>query len=335
MNEPLVSVLIPVYNHARYVRQCLDSLLTEGWPNLEVLIIDDGSTDDSFEVVQAWRAEHPGAFARFDLTKQENLGITRTLNRLVAKASGEFITLVASDDSLLREGIKKRLELLLSNTSLLGVIGDSHLMNDESHVYHESGTVGYAGRGTEVFRSSKSMALELIIRWWMPGPILLLRKDAFDSITGVGLYDETLSFEDRDFYLRLLARRALGFVPFPVANYRFVPGMTKYSDDRFASLIADEASVDRKHYNKFQGVERGALFLRGQFLSSRAVPKWKLRRIFWTALWRILERFYGHYAACKYPAARQTVVNQASVVVDRKRHGYLAPGNISSKSRKW
>ncbi len=260
MAEPLVSVVIPVYNHARYVRQCLDSLLSEGWPNLEILITDDGSTDGSYEVIEKWRAEHPYAFARFALTKQENRGLTKTLNSLVSQARGEFVTLLASDDYLLPGGIAVRIDTLRAHPNWFGVTGNAWIIDTSGHLIHKDGTVGFKGRTKGIFGHSDTLRRELLIRWWSPGPTLLLRRDCFDSRKGLGLYDENISFEDRDYYIRLLAHNALGFVDYPVAAYRVDP--IRLATPPSPNLLMDEVRSELKNLELFSFFEKFALWCR-------------------------------------------------------------------------
>jgi glycosyltransferase involved in cell wall biosynthesis len=110
-----VSVLIPSYNHEKFVSACLDSVARETYPDIEILLIDDGSRDRTYDVACAWRDLHAGRFARIDMQRQDNAGLTRTLNRLIEKSRGQYIALLASDDMLAEGGIAARVEALHSH----------------------------------------------------------------------------------------------------------------------------------------------------------------------------------------------------------------------------
>jgi len=86
-----VSVLIPLYNHERYIEECLDSVLTQDIPNIELLLLDDGSSDRGFDVECRWRDRHNGRFVRIQFDQQTNAGITHTVYRLIRKSMGRFI----------------------------------------------------------------------------------------------------------------------------------------------------------------------------------------------------------------------------------------------------
>lgn len=304
MNEPLVSVLIPVYNHARYMRQCLDSLLTEGWPNLEVLITDDGSTDNSFEIIQEWRTEHPNAFVRFDLEKQENQGLTKTLNLLVAKARGEFVTLVASDDYLLPGGISARIESLQEHPNWFGIIGNAWIIDPSGNLINEDGALEFKGRRKGIFGDSDTLKRELLIRWWSPGPTLLLRRDCFDSKKGLGLYDETISFEDRDYYIRLLARNALGFVDYPVAAYRVDP--VRLATPPSSKMLLEEVRSELKNLKQFSGFEQFVLWCRAHRTLAKLLLREnphsytaKLRLWLFQGVWAAVQIYHRVYLRLK------------------------------------
>ena len=108
---PLVSVLVPAYNHERYIAAALDSIRDDGYPNLEIVVIDDGSTDETWDRVVAWERANRDAVA-IRTTRQSNVGLAMTLNRLLEQASGSYATTLASDDRLLPGGIEARVGAL-------------------------------------------------------------------------------------------------------------------------------------------------------------------------------------------------------------------------------
>jgi glycosyltransferase involved in cell wall biosynthesis len=217
---PLVTVFMPVYNHAAFVEASLDSVAQEDYPELELVIIDDGSTDDSFPRVQRWVDAHAGRFRRIICRTPPNAGLCRTLNRLVAEIQGSFATMLASDDALIPGGIRARVEALQQHPEWLAVFGDAQTMDGDSKVYQQSNLVEEQEANLKALQDPQRITMELLLRWSIPGPVLLCRREAWDTVLGVGPYDESLFLEDRDFYLRLLARQALGFENRPVARYR-------------------------------------------------------------------------------------------------------------------
>ncbi len=214
---PLISIVVPVYNHEKFVRKTLDSVLEDGYGNKELVIIDDGSSDRSKDIVEEWIKENENRIA-VKFKSRENRGLTRTLNELIDWAEGEFITILASDDYLLPGGLEKRLNYLREHPEKLAVFGDCIVIDEEGNKIYDSGLSElHRARKKNLF-SPDGIKREFILRWSVPGPVLMVRKEIYDVI---GRYDETLHVEDWDFYLRMAAREVIGFIDEKVAAYRW------------------------------------------------------------------------------------------------------------------
>ena len=94
LDKPKVSVIVPFYNAERYLKQCLDSLQKQTYSNFEVLLINDGSIDQSYQIA----AEYVKIDERFSLITQSNAGIATARNVGLQKMSGEYVTFVDGDD---------------------------------------------------------------------------------------------------------------------------------------------------------------------------------------------------------------------------------------------
>lgn len=107
-NLPLVSVIIPVYNGAKFLEEALQSVFAQDYSNLEIIVVDDGSTDNSAEIVQ-----------RFPWVKyiyQKNQGVSVARNTAITKASGEYIAFIDSDDIWMPEKLSVQIEVMLKHT---------------------------------------------------------------------------------------------------------------------------------------------------------------------------------------------------------------------------
>lgn len=254
---PLVSVLIPLYNHARYIKRCLDSILEDGYPRIEIIIIDDGSKDDSVALAQQWYAEQePERIIRFELKSRPNRGVTRTVNELIAKVHGDYLVFLASDDYLLPGGITARLEYLRLHPAKLAVFGDSIVVDDCGSKTHDSGIVGLYGGHIEFLVREDLLAVELIYNWCVTGPGFMAYRKLFDQI---GLYDESLTVEDWDMYLRIAARGLLGFIPSPVAAYRYHGGNSVLNENMKAEQLESLMRTAWNNHRAFQGINRFGL----------------------------------------------------------------------------
>lgn len=291
-SPPLVSVLVPIYNHARYVETCLTSVRDCGYAPLELVLLDDGSTDGSFEVAQAWLRAHSDVFERVLLSRQENQGIPATLNRLVAQASGEFVTLLASDDLLLPGGIATRVKALLAAPDRMAVIGDCTVVDGEDCQVFASGIRDLRGGFKPALRRARYLQDELVIRWSVPGPAFLARRSLYDSEIGIGPYDETVGVEDRDFYLRLLKRNLLTFIDVPVAAYRVHDRNAFKQPERRLNLLKSMLIVEQRHLGDFNGLARTAMWLRANHYRA-TIRRESTDGLIWHALSRLLHRSLG------------------------------------------
>ena len=108
--EPLVSVIIPVYNVLPYLREALDSVINQTYKNLEILVVDDGSTDGSGEVCDEYLSD-----PRVIVIHQENKGLSGARNTALDRMTGEYVAFLDSDDAFMPDMIEKMLDALLLN----------------------------------------------------------------------------------------------------------------------------------------------------------------------------------------------------------------------------
>ena len=124
MITPLVSVIIPSYNHAAYIEQTINSVLRQTYSPIELIVIDDGSRDDSPQLLRRLAAEHG-----FRLELQTNQGLSRTLNTGIALATGKYICTVGSDDILMLDKTEKQVLFMEANPHI-AVCGGNQLLID-------------------------------------------------------------------------------------------------------------------------------------------------------------------------------------------------------------
>ena len=134
MDNKLVSVIIPAYNHEKYIQQTIKSIINQSYKTIELIIIDDGSKDSTFEKIKAMEAECKNRFTRFEYTAQKNMGTCITLNRLLSKCNGEYIYLIASDDIAKPNAIEKEVCFLEKNPEYGLCVGDNELIDSEGEI---------------------------------------------------------------------------------------------------------------------------------------------------------------------------------------------------------
>lgn len=130
---PLISVLIPAYNHERYIGDCIHSVMAQDWPRMELIVVDDGSRDGTWAKLQelSEEARKSGKFERVEIATQENRGTCETLNRLCSMSNGDFVAIIASDDMYVPGAFSAMVHPLLEDLTVGLVVGQNELMDDD------------------------------------------------------------------------------------------------------------------------------------------------------------------------------------------------------------
>ena len=264
---PLVSVLIPAYNHERFVQRCLDSVMEDPYPAKEIIIVDDGSTDHTREKIAEWvdRYEHQ---LRVEFVHRENRGIAATLNELAARAHGEFLRLGASDDYLLPGGLEAQVRYLQTHPTKRAVIGDSIVVDQYGNKLHDSGMRDLHGADKRLYGSDDGIRRAVIAQWAIGGPVALLRKSALET---ADRWTEGLRIDDWDFFLRLAARDALGFIDVSVCAYRLHGNnvsKTRHTATRIVNLT-ESWQVARRCADLFEEPYRSLLKAQSHYISAK------------------------------------------------------------------
>jgi glycosyltransferase involved in cell wall biosynthesis len=267
VRSPLVSVLIPAFNHEGFVERCLDSVLEDPYPAKEIVIIDDGSTDHTAERIAHWVAAH-GAEIAVEFVRRENRGIAATLNELAARSHGEFLRIGASDDYLLPGGLEAQVRYLMSHRHKGAVIGDSIVIDGDGNRLYDSGMCDLHGADKRLYDSSDGIRRAVIGHWAIGGPVTLLRKSVLET---VARWTEGLRIDDWDMFLRLAARDALGFIDVTVCAYRLHGAnfsKTRHTATRIVNL-AESREVAMSRLCLFGEPYRTLLRAQAQYISAK------------------------------------------------------------------
>ncbi|MBR1871279.1 MAG: glycosyltransferase family 2 protein [Kiritimatiellae bacterium] len=131
INPPLVSISIPAYNHEKYVQECIQSIIDQDWPRIELIVIDDGSTDSTWARIQEMRRECERRFERVVLETRPNKGCAATVRDLAALKHGEIRGGIASDDRYLPGAIANMAKVLVENDDVGLCVGTNILIDSE------------------------------------------------------------------------------------------------------------------------------------------------------------------------------------------------------------
>ncbi|MEA9565004.1 glycosyltransferase [Xanthomonas sp. WHRI 8932A] len=289
---PLVSVLIPAFNHERFVQRCLDSVLEDPYPCKEIVIIDDGSSDATGEKIAQWIAAH-GHRLPVQFVQRANRGVTATLNEAARCARGDYLRIVASDDYLIRDGLGRQVAYLEENLRKSAVIGDAIVVDAEGRQLHQSAMRDLHLANKKLYGSDAGIRRAVISEWAVSGAVMMLRRSAFDK----GMtWDETLRIEDWDFFLRLVAGDHLGFIDVAVCAYRLhETNVSKTRDvERRLENLSEFARVAARSCDLFTGVE--SWMLRAKLSLIHAKISF-LRRRYPSVLWHLAAHSVRNFIA--------------------------------------
>ena len=193
---PLVSVVIPTYNAERTFQETIYSVQNQTFSNIEIIIINDGSTDRTLDIIQNIKD------ARVKVFSYKNGGLPTARNRGIAQATGEFISFIDADDLWTTDKLERQLAALETHPEAAVAYSWTQTIDDQGHWLHQYHSVFFEG---DVY------AEILVNNFVSNGSNVLVRKEA---ILSVGEFDSTLkSCEDWDFYIRLAAKYHFVVVP--------------------------------------------------------------------------------------------------------------------------
>ncbi|MDR0866644.1 MAG: glycosyltransferase [Candidatus Symbiothrix sp.] len=208
INTPLVSMVVPSYNHAAYIEECILSIVNQTYKNIELIVIDDGSTDNSRAILERLQKQYG-----FILEFQENQGVAKTMNRAIGIARGKYISGSASDDFLALDKIEKQVKFLEENPDCDLLFGKIYMVDKNSQLIE----------GLTIFESFPEPVKyitfnDLIESNCIPAASIMMRRAAWEKCGG---YDENVIIEDFDLWLKIAYRGKVAYLNDYFAYYRW------------------------------------------------------------------------------------------------------------------
>jgi glycosyltransferase involved in cell wall biosynthesis len=205
MSNPLVSVIIPAHNSMRYIGETIESVLAQSYSNLEVIVVDDGSTDQQGEIILSLASKD----SRIRYFSKCNQGVSNARNTGFNLSKGDYVAFLDADDVWLPDNLSEKIEKIQSGNFGL-VHSDASIIDEDSKLLDR---VMKGGEGRLL-----SAMLEMTSTQ-VPGPSSIVLKRS--TIKNVGLFDTRLSTSaDQDFFLRFANFYPIGRVSKPTWKYR-------------------------------------------------------------------------------------------------------------------
>ncbi len=223
MEKGLVSVIIPTYNRPTFLSQAIESVLEQTYPDIELIVVDDGSENDGQGTLDALKPY----MSRMTYAYQENRGVGAAVNKGLSLANGEFIQRLDDDDMLVREKVEKCVDVFQANPRVGLVATGYHVIDESGNRIRTLMPVHYPKRATLFFMLMAIVSAQAAV---------MVRRSCHDI---VGVYRTDILSEDYEMWLRIAEKYEIETIDEPLALYRrHNTNITKLKDaGRFESAI--------------------------------------------------------------------------------------------------
>lgn len=255
--QPLISVIIPLYNSEKYIAECIKSVLEQSWSNVEVIVVDDGSTDNSLAVAKGFEAEN------VKVLSQQNNGASAARNKGLQEATGDYIQFLDADDLLRGDKLLVSFESLAGHSNAISVCPVIHFNNQDldhlSQLRPSAYELEFYKTSTDPFefllnlygvKNNRSSMIPL--HCWLT-PANLIKK--------AGKWDESLTVnDDGEFFCRvILQAQKIVFTDQTVCYYRKYSNTTSVSagkSDKDLESQYKAIMLKKQHLERFKADER-------------------------------------------------------------------------------
>ncbi len=210
MESPFVTVVIPAFNHERFVKEAVESVLNQDFSDWELLIIDDGSTDSTSQIVDLYK-DHP----KVKVIHQQNMGLSATLNKGLGMARGEYFNFLPSDDFFHTEKLSKQVQKLKEEKDIVCLFCDQIAVDENGKNVNDPIKKWHS----VPYKTKQEILPRLFERNFIPAPSALIR---ISELKAIGGFDESLTYtQDYDLWLRILPRGKAFWLHEPLLYYRW------------------------------------------------------------------------------------------------------------------
>jgi glycosyltransferase involved in cell wall biosynthesis len=229
---PRVSVIMPSYNHEKFVGESIRGVLNQSYRDLELIVTDDGSSDGTVDVIKQFTDPRIRLFLF-----EENQGASIATNNCIENARGEYIAVLTSDDVFLPGKVEKQVKFLDEHPDIGGVFGYAQIIDEEGNDFTDPDHFYY-----NIFKQPNRSRYEWLNHFFYKGnclchPSLLIRRECYDT---VGLYDPRYAqLPDLDFWIRLCLKYDIHIIPENLIKFRIRAGEANVSGGRLEGRIRD------------------------------------------------------------------------------------------------
>lgn len=233
-----VSVILPSYNHAEFIKQTIDSVLQQTYTNFEIIIVDDCSTDHSCQEINTIEDERI-----IKIFLDENIGTVRAINLGLSKASGKYIAIIGSDDIWEKNKLEKQVEILENDKEIGACFSWANIINENNQLLQNCDTID-----CNVFVKENRTQSKWLQYFSEHGNCLchsssVVRKDVYDDLGDYNVIYRQL--HDFEYWVRIINKHKIFIVQEPLVKYRRVQKNNSVS----AQTTENTIRVFNEYYN--------------------------------------------------------------------------------------
>jgi glycosyltransferase involved in cell wall biosynthesis len=267
----LASIVVINYNNEKYVVETLNSIASQTYPNIELIIVDDYSSDSSPQIIEEWLANNP-LNARF-VRQEKNKGVCVACNIGFRLATGKYVSYIATDDIMMPQKIEIQVnELSKTDKKTVALYSDAYQIDERGQLLHEQFLSRY--KQNSIDPPSGDIYNELIKGNFIPAMSMMFKREVFEQ---VGYFDEALPYEDYDMWLRIAKEYKFYFSRFMLVKYRVRSASLSSTFKDWDSVMIKIYSKHLNHPDTIRKIERSAfnLYMRRQKKDLEAIRKIK------------------------------------------------------------
>lgn len=241
---PLVSIIAVCYNHEKYVEETLDSILNQSFANIELVIIDSNSSDNSVEIIEKW-IEKNKIHCRF-IKQSKPKSICQNLNEALTQIKGEYFQPISCDDVLEKNKIERQVQVFMRSCESLSLVyGDLIPIDESGNRISTSTYFEEKNWNNQTDLPSGKIFNEFLATFIIKAPTVLLRKK---HVLEVGGYNETYRFEDVQMWFALTSQFAITGCFDAKTYYRVLPSSLFHS--------SKNKSIKKEYINLFSSYRK-------------------------------------------------------------------------------
>lgn len=244
-NKIFISVIIPTFNRAHYLPEAIQSVLGQTFQNFELIIIDDGSTDNTKEVVSLYNTAYP---SKIKYIYKENGGVASARNEGIKNAQGNYIAFLDSDDYWHVKKLERTVHYIMQYPKAGLLYTDYWVVDKNKNILWANERYHYSG----------NIFMKLILGNFIATSTVVVKKEVFEK---VGIFFEGYSLkaglEDWDMWLRIAKDFRISHIPEKLTFYRYYEGQCKFKKEFFDDyelllerFLSSTHGIDKKKVNK-------------------------------------------------------------------------------------